>query len=124
MPRTEAKYVAPYFRKVVKLVDPNALTRKNDQVMGWPDYLVFWSRLAPWGTGMSFVELKTTTGGLSPRQDAIHDQIEMICGTRPVTLYGRGGVDAWLLGRSLTHPPTGTILFGCPAARPGEEVED
>lgn len=57
---------------------------------GIPDRLV----LLPQGR-MYLVELKTTTGRLSPKQKHIHAQAQEL-GTTVVTLYGRHEIDEWV----------------------------
>lgn len=95
------------FRRVVRAVDPHAELLKGEK-LGWPDWLVFWSHAAPWGPGLSFVELKTWDGKLSRIQRHVHERTEKRLGVAPCTLYGSRHVEEWVPDEGI---PRGTVLF-------------
>ena len=114
----ETKHVAPEFREACKKLDPCCVIRKYDQVVGWPDYEVWWSDRAPWGRGITLVELKAPDKTATDRQTAQHDRLEGVSGIRPALVVGHVGVRVWAAHDGL-YCPVGTVLFA--TRQPGRQ---
>lgn len=86
------KKIEKYFCMAVGMLGGTAIKIHSAWFTGLPDRLVILE-----GIGMQFVELKSTTGGLRPRQKFVIDWLRSF-GVQVAVISSKEEVDTWVQG--------------------------